>query len=259
MIGMALFAVLVCVNFISCDKESGGNSPTNQPVNEKKLVRITHKEYTGSTRTIDFKYDENGNVIKVEHSIMSGSWSEVTDTIEYIWNSNKSLTWNYECTLNNAKITEMSKGSYEIYCEYNNNGNLIEYGDLKDGTIRCIYAWDNNQLENITGSNSVITLSYESQTCKGFFPLLIDYAEIYCSFSDRWAGCLSERYIFMAQPELLGIKTNSLPSEINYSGYTMLFDNYAFDSDGYVTRCSVSQQWDNGTNYGNDIYKFVWE
>ena len=63
----------------------------------------------------------------------------------------------------------------------------------------------------------------------------------------------------MAQPELLGIKTNSLPSEINYSYYTMLFDNYNFDSDGYVTRCTVSQQWDSGENYGSDIYKFVWE
>ena len=47
MIGMALFAILMCVNFASCGNDDGeipsdptGDSPTNQPTNEKKLVQV---------------------------------------------------------------------------------------------------------------------------------------------------------------------------------------------------------------------------
>ena len=51
-IGMALFAVLMCVNFVSCDKD--GDS-TTQPKNEKKLVGMSsHSERINDV--YDFKY-----------------------------------------------------------------------------------------------------------------------------------------------------------------------------------------------------------
>lgn len=271
MIGMALLAVLMSVNFASCSNEDDTpteeGSSTNQPIVEKKLVRVMKNEPDGASMTIDFKYDKKGNVVKVERWRKRPNWED-TDTVEYIWDSYKSITWDlftkYECTLNkDAKITSISSsGGYDRaeknYCEYNGNGNIIEHGSLEDGTIHGIYAWDNHQLEKITAGRDVTTFSYENQTCKGFFPLLIEFLEI--GSNHYQTGRFFDGYfIFMAQPELLGIRTSSLPSEINYSNYTILFDNYNFDSDGYVTRCTVSQQWDSGANYGNDIYRFIWE
>ena len=263
-IGMALMAVLMSVNFAACSNEDDNpteeGSSTNQPIVEKKLVRITRNDYAGNPLTIDFKYDENGNVIKVEYcdkwyASQSGQWNIDEETIEYIWGSNNSLTWSFESVLNEAKKLTEIEG---LYCAYDNDGHIKEYGDIEDGTIHRIYTWNNNQLEKITANDNVTTFSYEGQTCKGFFPLLIDYAEIgFSSYS--WERVLHGDYIFMAQPELIGIKTTSLPSENDCSNYTMLFDNYDFDSDGYLIRCTVSKQWDTGTNYGNDIYRFIWE
>ena len=41
MIGIALMAVLMCVNFTACSEDDPtGDSPTPKPTNEKKLVKI---------------------------------------------------------------------------------------------------------------------------------------------------------------------------------------------------------------------------
>ena len=69
-------------------------------------------------------------------------------------------------------------------------------------------------------------------------------------------------YIFMAQPELIGIRSNSLPTKIinNDLRETYSFNDYDFDSEGYVTRCTVSGEWQtDGSSFCNYIYKFIWE
>ena len=60
MIGMALMAVLMSVNFTSCSNEDEDSE--TQPSNEKKLARVMRYEQDGGTMTIDFKYDKKGNV-----------------------------------------------------------------------------------------------------------------------------------------------------------------------------------------------------
>ena len=55
----------------------------------------------------------------------------------------------------------------------------------------------------------------------------------------------------MAQPELLGIRTNSLPTKISYSGGGTGDFEYEFDADGYVAGFF-------DISYGSR-YEFVWE
>ena len=287
-IGMALMAVLMSVNFTSCSNEDEDSE--TQPSNKKKLARVMRYEQDGGTMTIDFKYDKKGNVVKAaiwhRHNNY-GEWREEVDTIEYVWDSNKSITWDcvinvdynlnpwkgtYNCTLNDSRITDITHDNHskpgfiygvmeKFYYRYNEDGHINEYGDFENGTIHRIYTWNNNQLERFKVGSNAITFSYNNQTCKSFFPLLIDY-----SYIGFWYGMkewqLVGDYIFMAQPELIGIRSNSLPTKIinNDLGETYSFNDYDFDSEGYVTRCTVSGEWQtDGSSFCNYIYKFIWE
>ena len=270
-IGMAMFAVFACMNFVSCSPDNGGESP-DSPTNEKKLVRMISYRIEGSSEELveitEFKYDQNGNFV----AAIDKYW---TDTIEYaVWESNKSVTWNYygeieyKCTIADGKITDIHaeywdwrsgtngnwekvKTTEELYCCYDKEGHISEIGEYEEDTKEPIYkyTWASGKLSMVEDGYDVITFRYNNQTCKGYLPLYFEYTGLYGTF-------------FMIHPELVGMEMTNLPSKI-FAGNTTMTYEYELDAEGYVVGCSVNDFYDygneNGYSSSDYYYEFVWE
>ena len=261
MIGIAMLAVLMCVNFASCSNDDPtGDSPANQPINEKKLAKVLEQDSDGYERIIEFKYNEDGNVIEANEFSNRGTYR-----ILYNWNSKESVTITgsgfdgHELTLSNDRVRNEYQAEYKyynpepfldedfIFYNYDKNRNLREYGVKwsKESEYQPIYKlnWNNGQITGFEDDDSnTSTILYENQTCKGFFPLFA------CCFDD--GSILKFNYIFIAQPQLIGLRTNYLPKRIigdADSGFETF--KYEFNSDGYIETCIAN----------NNYYEFVWE
>ncbi len=258
MIGMALFAVLLCVNFASCSTDD--DDPTGNPsVSEKRLARTMKygiengKEELNAI--IDFKYNQENKLTAVyERELYSDGWH--IDTYNYIWDSNNSITYDWGIFfLTNDKITKhhhYEQGQYDfyLYFDYDKNGNWKEYGGIEDNGEKgpgIIITWENGNLASF-GEYRYI---YDNKTYNGSFPLFYEYA-----------GWEDEEYIFMAQPELIGIKTKNLPKMIINDPYTYTFE-YEFDQDNYITSCIINVLDYHSSNESvrsyDYIYEFIWE
>jgi hypothetical protein len=271
MIGMALFAVLMCVNFASCDTDgdgSGGSTSTNAPGNGgnggKRLVKFMRYDVVNGQKKLDesveFVYGANGNVVKTIEgwsSEYNGEWK--TDTYEYVWDSNKSFTihWDEEeseqFVLDNgrtAKIVYLDEDYVEIYYLNYANGNIKEYGELLEGGVRdtyYTYSWIDGKLTSVSAGNEMTTFLYDGKTCKAFFPLLCQCLEGF-----------DETYNLIAQPELVGAKMTYLPTEMTTEYSAMTF-KYEFDSEGYLIGCSSHETFDYSSSADDCYYAFFWE
>ena len=252
--GMALLAVLVCVNFTSCSTDDDGGSPSNQSGKEKKLIEL--KKYDASREELkmmyDFKYNQTGKVSEFTESYIDNrEW--VKETINISWDSNKSITLTSEedepsvATLSNGKISQWESCNFT----YNEDGFLKRIEDEDGYSIYTqLYTWNNDYLYSIdyqeeygqTTNKWTESIRYGNKTCKGFLPIWGENVGI------------SEFGLFIAMPELVGVKTVNLPTEI--SGKFSTTFEYKFDADGYVTRCTVKEH---GVEEEQTIYEFVWE
>ena len=239
LVGVALFALF---SFVACD------DPTNDQENLSKRLAMVIR----SSDMIQFKYDKNGNVIQANEIDYSGR----VEAFNYLWDSNKSITLKfnpdfYKYILTDGRITNVfyyfnadKQHNEYTYFNYDNEGHIKDFGGSSEGEI-ATFNWENSKLLS-TGSTSFI---YSNQTCNGFFPLLY-------LFADLWS---EEDYLFMAQPELSGIKTNHLPKMIvDGNSYTYTFD-YGFDKNNYITSCTMSILDKYNDERNEEIFEFIWE
>lgn len=260
-IGMALFAVLVSVNFASCSPDNGGesqdDSPSNQPSNEKKLVKMMQYVDGRLDGVCEFKYDSNGRIAEYKSKFWYGGDNPDETKLEYNWYSNDSIT-----VIKNGKLRrgfKLSSGKViretdysreEFYCyAYNEDGNVIEYKELEQDASYN-YTWNNGKLRTLDTPSATYSLSYDDNTCKGFFPLFCDYAVI--GSTDN---------LFYVHPEFVGARTIYLPSNITTVDERTSFD-YELDSDGYIESCTVVEEECHGGEwyaYKPDTYEFIWE
>ena len=276
-VGMGLFAILMCVNFTSCSPDDGGDSPdspTNQPGNEKKLTKVISYDVEDSreelNEILEFIYDTNGNVVEILEKDADGD----IYSCKYVWDSNKSVTYQWDddseefvkYMLTDGRITMLhshqysvgSMSDYYMYFIYDQNGYVKEVSDdeVEKKPYRT-YTWNNGKLSFYEDYNELVTLRYGDKTCKGFFPVVCE--EYACDLDD---------YLFIAQPELLGIKTTYLPSKIIDGNCTISFE-YELDAEGYVGSCAVNEYYSYDHDYNGDgrddyhsydyLYEFIWE
>ena len=88
-IGMALFAILVCVNFAACS--SGDDDPTEEPeeggvvVSGKKNKKIVGtSEESPYSETYTFSYDSKGRLIEATE-IEEEGYGKDTETYTFTW------------------------------------------------------------------------------------------------------------------------------------------------------------------------------
>ena len=117
---------------------------------------------------------------------------------------------------------------------YNQSNKLIEWGTERAKTT---IIWDGDKLvsatENYYDHVYDYTLTYEKSCNKGYFPLLGDLIDVGYG-----------HFLFLAHPELLGLRTTQLPKTMAYT-----YDNkdsnvdsfsYELDKEGYISKMTTT-------------------
>lgn len=240
-IGMALLAVVLCVNFAAC---SDDDEPNDDPSSGNALKPSSFTWMDGAWT--DYSYDAQGRVSKVEDYDETGEMYNST-TIEYNSNNIVATTNNGEhrdvCTLNSngQKVRTVCTSDYNLYtCEYiyDGNGQLtsINYGDGESYQL----VWENGNLVRTEIDSDIITCTYTSiPSSKGFIiygdDILIDI------FSDgnnlpllANLGYFGKAPQNMVETLTYTNKTSGNATVINYS--------YELGKDGYVSKMSGTSQ-----------------
>lgn len=271
-IGMALFAILMCVNFAACS--SGDDEPeTNEEgvvTNEKKLVEMKMVE-DGESITYTFSYDEKSRVTTVKIVEVDTDYDETdTYTVNYTWGDGiimgSGSGTNEAYTLKDGLITSAElDDKYDDETDYSFTYNLskqlvkmnIKEYAYQTYTTTNTYTWSNNRITMMESedewSNETSKVSYGNKTCKGYFPL----------------GAYGVHFnLAFVHPELLGMRTNQLPSQI-YTKWDSEWDSeedteditYSFTNDGYIESCTIKETevYNGEEDVDITIWTFKWQ
>lgn len=245
-LGMALIAILISVNFTACSSDDDEIIKDDDGVitNEKKLVEMqeTYKEYTN---IMTFSYDSKGKLISIVEKDYDSSKSDI---INITWGENtvtesedgESITY----SLTDGLVrTGLETDGYKYSFAYNSSKQLTtyQYGDKHDSSTRT-FAWENGRVTKIVYDGEISEITYDSKTCKGYFPLMVLMVE-------------DDFKVMLAHPELIGMRITQLPSQSyskdiqkgeyydDYIKETNKYENiyesttkftYKLNSDGYV-------------------------
>ena len=237
----ALVIVLACVSLSSC-------SNAKEQEAEKKLMEIELK-YPHGIETWKCQYDDKGRLASAERTfIPTEDGEKQTSTIRYTWEDGSirqdGTEVNAIYTLTDGLITniETSKGDEreKVVLTYNSSKQLAttenetngkpffaEAFTWEDGKLK-VHAYESKQIKERTATS---TLSYENQTCKGFFPARLP------SISRN----MDEGPLGMVHPELFGIKQTQLPVKYvteHESGHHVDV-SYTLTEDGYIESCTL--------------------
>lgn len=266
MIGIALMAVLMCVNFTSCSEDDDPTEVKNENgivTSGKKLVKIVGKSENGSysENFITYSYDNKGRLVAA--TVMGGEenysstetfdfiWGDdvikVTKTFDFIWgdDGNKTYTETYTLTLNNGLVQYEDYGDGTGTYAYNSKNRFIEFSDV-EYEWRTTAIWDGDKLAAISEYDNEGKLTYGKTCSKGYFPFIATII-----------GAGECEVLFMAHPEIAGMRTSQLPQSItwthtDYSGKTDSSTDtftYEFDKEGYISKI-ISEY---------TTYTLVWE
>lgn len=263
LIGMALLAVVMCVNFTSCssDDEEESDTPIKNDdgviTNQKRLVELTETD-GHDTNTWSFSYDSKGRLISVVQKDYDSSNSDITNII---WGENtvtesengESIT--YSLTDGLARTGSETNGTNYSFA-YNSSKQLTAYqrsSSRYDYSYTRTLTWDNGKVTKITDEDGISEITYGSQTCKGYFPFMATMVE-------------DDFKVMLAHPELVGLRTTQLPIQsYNKEDYyeTTSKLTYKLDKDGYLESCtenSTEEGVSNGSTYTyTTTYTFKWE
>lgn len=252
-ISMALFAIIMCLNFTCCSKD---DTLTDNEIIAKSKKLIGMKETEGDNTYIwEFSYDSEGKLSSVIYSFdMYGGSNRDQQVTYFAWRSftiiaeNDYQTRTYTLDENNLvktirsdKETDWSNAQF-LY----NSSNQLLVAD--NGTYSNKYTWENDEISKIKSNDSYSNIIYSGKTCKGYFPLYNYYDDI-----------------FYAHPELIGLRNSQLPERefYKYKDSQREFEySYIFDEDGYVERCTIvrtEKNLSNNSNTSTTIFTFKWE
>lgn len=244
-IGMALLAVMMCVNLASCnDDDDPVKNEDGIITNQKRLIAFRQESSSGSY-VVRFTYDNAGKVVHV---------MDDDEPIYIAWTNNAINATSDENGINSyiladrlVQMIQEDNGNSQIL-SYDANGRLIE---LSDDAESYEYTWENNKLTKVKHTNKYTRKAYESEytysgkTCNGWFFNPHNYA---------WDELYHDN-IFFAHPELVGLRLTELPDKIYYKNidtgeyfnetfnetyyYERVYEEtteytYTLDSDGYI-------------------------
>ena len=258
-IGMALFAILMCVNLSSCS--GGDDDPTEEPeeggviVSGKKLAKIVG---TGvfENETYTFNYDNKGRLVESIYTegpdgyidVVNKKYTWSDNTIKVDWSSSTGkYTYSTILTIENGLVKLEKSNDDNAIFSYNKSNRIVKIEEEDETTT---IDWNNDKLSSITNTDGWnVTLIYEKSCKKGYFPFI----------AEMIGG--ENEVLFMAHPEIVGMKTTQLPSTMTDSydygvygsGTDITHFNYEFDNEGYISKISGEV---NGEPY---TYTLTWE
>ena len=257
LIGAALLAVLMCANFASCSKDDdaattdgGGNDEGgNQEVtvSEKKLVKMVSNE-----ETYTFSYDDEGRLSSATDTDDDGDkysykfvWGDDAVVVKYEYatasgyTNGKTYTETY--TLKDGLVQDWMSDNHSGIYSYNSSNRLIK-AEFTHHLGYAVYAvWDKDKLVSVNTNDTYEAILTYGETCKkGYFPLISDVIGL-------------GDVLFMAHPEIVGIRTNQLPN--TYSPYDEEISmTYEYDKEGYISKIKMKNE-----DGDSDTYTLTWK
>ena len=258
-IGMALFAVLMCVNLASCSKEE---LPQYELItNGKKITKIEISDPYTELSIWNFKYDKAGKLIEI-----TCNDGHNTNKYNYTWSKNAINTY----ILSDGLI---SKNDYREVSYSNQTGRPCDIKSPSSYAYNYNFVWDSNtgglsrrgiyyKEGNLSNITELFTFGYSNDvmTCANYNPI------IPILLSDGFDG----DFLCVAHPELVNARTTVLPNKFTLENFWLddngRFDsekirgtcNYKFDSDGYITECTMNENSNNYYAY-KAKYTIAWE
>lgn len=257
LIGMGLFAILMCVNFVACsssdddEPSENGGSNTNKT---KKLVEIKeiHDDFV---ENYTFKYnkdDKLSEILEYDDGRLTCrttiDWAVNSIIASEIYDDNDIRVTTYTLSNGLIKSSQDERGTIDTYT-YNSSNLLIKLHEKWAGGEENseTWVWENNKLVKY-GEGNIYTYTYSGKTCKGWAPVT--------SSDDRMWHEFENDVLFYAHPNLVGINGTQLPDKIETNSVDdgTIQIEYTIDEDGYVkTRKSVED------GKYSIIYQYKWE
>ena len=250
MFGVAMFAIVMGVSLASCSKEDV--EEMDDVANSKKLTQLKVAQMTYS-----FSYDIEGKLTKIIQIYDTPEYVTDCFTSEYyfVWDTDSIkvdiVTTDYYDTstfpityyLSNG-IVQGCEGPKRSDCyTYDDSGRLSHrlkiFGSNYTNTN---ISWDGNKVVSASDDNKNYTFDYDkkAKTCKGYIPSML-------------LGNSSYGILFVAHPELAGLRTNKLPKSYKSNYGNELF-SYEFDASGYISKITVHD-----SNQSTFSYDLTWE
>ena len=246
MIGMALFAVLLSMNFTACSEDNGSTEGDGVVAGGKKLAKLVI-DTNDYSETYTFSYDSKGRLINTI-SIFEREGERYTSDYQLIWGDDaikiserygKNVDY-YTATLNKGLVQRMdvNRGDYDNYCimTYTQSKRLGK-GVEKDGyEVNTI--WDGDKLMSISEDGCETSFTCQETQNKGYFP-----------FYSMLMDIIKCDVLYMAHPELCGMRTTQLPASWTITNRNETETNnatYEFDKDGYISKMNIKLR--NGVN-----------
>ena len=242
---MALFAVLMCVNFVACsssDDEPNINREEDGNI-KKKLMRLELEGTDVSNKFVyEFSYDNDNRLIQVISNGNKYYFNWIDDKIHAAIRENTSI---YD--LSNGLITKIvfENNLYTWGFSFNQSKELTEY-TIQQRNETSLYKWeDNNIVAFGKEGNEFTSIEYSNKINKGWW-----YPE--CELIDMSYYMDENAFLFIAHPNLLGKQCAYLPKKFKGEhNYDFIFN---VDKDGYVEKCTIVK-----ANGQTRVYTYTWE
>lgn len=236
---------------------------TGKEDHTKRLAQMMEEDYESNgglyTNIYNFDYNDNGKLVSVTEydddgtidDIYSITYSENTIICTERENNVSEVDNVVTFKLSDGKVIfaleEFSSFSYSHSYSYNSNYLTETTGRSGNAT----FTWSGDKLmetdKNVENDEDEYIFEYDGQTCKGYNPAIVLF------FANK---IIYEAKILplIANPELIGFKTNLLPKSAK-CGDEIVHFTYELNDDGYLRKCKI---WENdGPSY--EAYTFNWE
>lgn len=245
MIGMALMAVLMCVNFTSCSEDDDPAEEKNENgivTSGKKLVKMVCErvdEYYEQT-TYEFTYDEEGQLAtakvgdRYDYDYFRFKWYG-KNRVEIIVDYDE-----WDLYLKNGLVQFVDEDEFT----YDESNRFINAKGDYDEEFKA--SWNGDKLMSVEFVDEYLYEFTYGKTCKnGYFPFFGDFIDFPYSI------------LFIAHPEIVGMRSKQLPVSITT---TDLWDKdtYTIDiqyvmKDGYISKIKT------GDRHGEINITLTWE
>ena len=255
---ISLVVAIVCVAFVSCDKD---DEPQYELFTGEKKITKVEIQTPSSDQTLHFFYDSRGRLSEV---ILMDDYGE--NVYDYVWTNNRVSSF----TLKNGIVSKCD--GVDIRYSTISEGKLSEVKPHGSYTYDHSFVWDSQtggllrrgvyyRQENRSTLEHSFHFGYGDivQTCAGYNPI----------FAILISQALDD-YLFLAHPELVNARINAIPqSFINeecWIGDSGRFESEmqrgkcicGFDNDGYLVKCVMNEESSDYYAYRSQ-YSFTWE
>ncbi|MBS6966056.1 hypothetical protein [Bacteroides sp.] len=249
LIGMALLAVVMCVNFASCSDDEDENNDGGTVVSGKLLRSMSEDDNNNYL----FSYNEKKQLISATlgEDKINVKWSDSDIIVETISTSFKEEPANF--IIKNGIITSTVGDKETETLTYDNNKHLIKIS----GDKTCMWSWENDNISkfsyNDAKETSTLSCTYYADKENKHSTIDINALRLYFICGIEYVDLL-----LMAHPNLLGTTNKNLLKSVTSSdGWTENY-SYEIDKEGYPTKIIVTET-DKYDNSYSSTYTLIWQ